>query len=281
MMTKLYLRAGHGGRYIGTAGNGLIEKHETLRQILALAAQLSIYEVDLKLARTTDVTVELAKSIGEANNWGADLYYSSHINGFNDSSAYGYDSHIYPTPDAESIRVQNILHGKQAAVWVRYGSRDRGKKRSNFAELRETRMASILIENGFITNYNDAQLLKNTAFLEDLTQATVVGFVELYNLKKKEELEVPAEMYIVQPGDNMYRIARNHNMTLKQLTSLNPHIIDANHLEVGDIIFLTQPSSFEVEYAAMNRQLILCRKKIEEYEVIGKEINLLSQRFLP
>lgn len=280
-MTKLYLRAGHGGRYIGTSGHGLIEKHETLRHIMALAEQLSWYDVELKLARTTDTTVELAASIREANNWEADLYYSSHINGFNNSSAYGYDSHIYPTPDAESVRVQNVFHPKQAAVWLRHGSRDRGKKRSNFAELRETGMASILIENGFITNYNDAQLLKNASFLQQLTQATVEGFVALYDLKRKEEPDVPAEMYIVQPGDNMFRIARNHNMTLDELINLNTHIPDPGYIEVGDIVFLTQPSSFEVEYATMNRQLIICKKKIEEYEVLGQEINLLSQRFLP
>ena len=279
-MVKLYLRAGHGGRYVGTAGNGLIEKQETLRHVLALAEQLSHYDVELKLARTTDVTVELADSIREANNWGANLYYSSHFNGFNDSSAYGNDSHIYTSPDAESIRVQNILHPKQAAVWVKHGSRDRGKKRSNFAELRETKMASILIENGFITNYNDAQLLKKASFIQELTAATVEGLVELYGLKKKEASEVPAKMYIVQPGDNLYRIARKHNMTLSDLTNLNPHITDPSYIEVGDIIFLTPPSAFEVDYAVMNRQLILCQKKIEEYEVLGKEINLLSQRFL-
>mgnify|MGYP001121573302 CR=1 FL=1 len=280
-MTKLYLRAGHGGRYSGTAGNGLVEKQETLRHVLALAEKLSDYEgLELKLARTTDVTVELAASIAEANNWGADLYYSAHINGFHDSRAYGYDSHIYPTPLAESIRVQNILHPKQAAVWVKWGSRDRGKKRSNFAELRETKMAAILVENGFITNVNDAQLLKNNNFLQELTQATVEAFVELYNLKQKEEPGMTAKIYIVQSGDNMYRIARNNNLSLEELVSYNPHITDINYIEVGDIVFLTKPTVFEIDYAVMNRELILCKKKVEEYEKVGKEINVLSQKFL-
>ncbi|NLZ39357.1 MAG: LysM peptidoglycan-binding domain-containing protein [Firmicutes bacterium] len=280
-MAKIYLRAGHGGRYSGAVGNGLVEKQETLRHILMLAEELSKYEgLELKLARTADVTVELNDSIAEANRWGADLYYSSHINGFQDSSAYGYESHIYPTPLAESIRVQNVLHPKQAAVWVKWGSRDRGKKRSNFAELRETKMAAILVENGFITNKNDAQLLRNNSFLQELTQATVEAFVELYDLKKKEEPGMTAKTYIVQSGDNMYRIARNNNMTLEELASYNPHITDINYIEVGDIVFLSKPTLFEVDYAAMNRELILCRKKKEEYEKIGKEINTLSHKFL-
>jgi N-acetylmuramoyl-L-alanine amidase len=88
-MVKLYLRAGHGGRFPGTSGFGLVEKNETLRHILAVAEQLLAYDVDMKLARTEDVTVPIADSIAEANNWGADLYYSAHHNGFNDNRAYG------------------------------------------------------------------------------------------------------------------------------------------------------------------------------------------------
>src|SRR5690554_3134041 len=102
-MTKIYLRAGHGGIYTGTTGNGLIEKTETLKHILTLADQLSFFNVEIKLARSTDATVELASSIREANVWGADLYYSSHINGFSDSGAYGYESYVYTAPTAASL----------------------------------------------------------------------------------------------------------------------------------------------------------------------------------
>lgn len=279
-MIKLYLRAGHGGVHIGTSGHGLIEKHETLRHILAIAKLLAKYDVELKLARTTDVTVQLSESIGEANRWGAKLYYSGHHNGFHDSSAYGYDSHIYTSPSTESIRVQNVMHQKQAAVWVKWGSRNRGKKRSNFAELRETKMASILIENGFMTNFKDAQLLKNTNFIKELDQATVDGFVTLYNLKLKEEPDVKAKTYIIQPGDNMFRIAKNNKMTLEGLLKLNPHITDSTYVAVGDIVFLTQPSTFELEYATMNRELLLCKKLLKDYEITGKQINILSEKFV-
>jgi N-acetylmuramoyl-L-alanine amidase len=279
-MVKLYLRAGHGGTSIGTSGHGLVEKYETLRHILAIANLLSAYDVELKLARTTDATVRIADSIAEANAWGADLYYSGHHNGFGDSAAYGYDSHIYTSPLAESIRVQNVMHPKQAAIWVKWGSRDRGKKRSNFAELRETKMASILIENGFMTNYNDAQLLKNTKFLAELDQATLQGFVELYNLKLKEDPDVLAKTYIVKQGDNMFRIARDNNMSLEELSNMNPHIEDTTRIEIGDIIYLTPPSEFEVQFAILNRELIMCKKKLKEFGDTGKEINTLSKKFL-
>ncbi|MDW7650186.1 MAG: N-acetylmuramoyl-L-alanine amidase [Bacillota bacterium] len=279
-MTKLYLRAGHGGDHIGTSGYGLVEKEENLRHILSIAEKLAVYDVELKLARTEDVTVNLSQSIGEANIWRADLYYSGHHNGFHDSRAYGYDSHIYTYPSEESIRAQDTIHPLQAAVWVKWGSRDRGQKRSNFAELRETEVPSILIENGFMTNPDDNELLKNPAFLEEFDQATVRGFVELFNLKLKEDTGVKAETYIVKQGDNMYRIARNNDLTLDELAKLNPHIDDTSQIEVGDIIFLTQPTDFEIEFAEMNRELILCKKKVEEYEETGQQINTLSKKYL-
>lgn len=279
-MIKLYLRAGHGGAHIGTSGHGLIEKHEALRHILAIAKLLAEYDVELKLARTTDVTVQLSASIGEANQWGANLYYSGHHNGFFDSKAHGYESYIFTSPSVESMRVQNVMHPKQAAVWVKWGSRNRGKKRANFAELRETKMASILIENGFMTNHNDARLLKNTNFLQKLDQATVDGFVALYLLKLKGEPDLKAKTYIVRRSDNMITIARNNNMTLNGLLLINSHIKDPGLIEVGDIIFLTQPSTFEIEYATMNRELLLCRKLIREYKETGKQINMLSEKFM-
>jgi hypothetical protein len=176
--------------------------------------------------------------------------------------------------------VQDGLHPRQAAVWVKWGSRDRGKKRSDFAELRQTRMASILVENGFMTNESDARLLKNPDFLRELDRATVTALVELYDLPLKEEEDVRARTHVVAPGETMYRIARNNNMTLGELANLNPHIEDTNHIEVGDIIFLTKPSEFEVEFAAMNRELVLCWKALKELTETGREINALSHKFL-
>ncbi|NLN06440.1 MAG: LysM peptidoglycan-binding domain-containing protein [Firmicutes bacterium] len=276
-MPKIYLRAGHGGTSPGTAGNGLVEKQETLKHVLALAAMLSEYEVELKLARTGDTTVSLSAGISEANRWGADLYYSSHINGFSDSRAYGYESFIYTSPSAGSIRAQNILHPRQAAVWVRWGSRDRGMKRANFAELRETAMPAILVEQGFLTNPGDAGLLKQESFLNELTAATVQGFIELYGLKRKGEAVKDPAKYIAVAGDTLQKVAERYNLTVAELKLLNPHLADSMLLE-GDIVYLTMPGELEKEFAVLNRELLLCRKKLQEFRELGRQIQSLSQK---
>ncbi|HHX74911.1 MAG TPA: LysM peptidoglycan-binding domain-containing protein [Firmicutes bacterium] len=280
-MPKIYLRAGHGGTSPGTAGNGLVEKQETLKHVLALAGMLAEYEVELKLARTGDTTVSLSASIEEANRWGADLYYSSHVNGFTDSRALGYESYIYTAPSAGSIRAQNILHPRQAAVWVKWGSRDRGMKRANFAELRETAMPAILVEQGFITNPGDAGLLKQGSFINELTTATVQGLVELYGLKKKEgtggEPAAKTGKYIAAAGDTLQKVADRYNLTVGDLKRLNPHLADGTLL-AGDIVYVTLPGEVEKEYAALNRELLLCREKVREFRELGRQIQLLSQK---
>ena len=184
-MTKLYLRAGHGGQYSGARGNGLVEKNLTLEHVLALAKGLADYDVELKLARDRDTTVLIRDSVAEANRWGADLYYSAHNNGFTDSTVNGYESFIYTSPLQGSIAIQRAVHPAQAAIWTASGRRDRGMKRANFYELRETRMPAILVENGFVTNAADAELLKNPKFKQQIVDATIEAFVQYYNLQKK------------------------------------------------------------------------------------------------
>nr|WP_241423332.1 N-acetylmuramoyl-L-alanine amidase [Candidatus Contubernalis alkalaceticus] len=143
------------------------------------------YELEINLARDSDRTVLIRDSVAEANRWGADLYYSAHNNGFTDSSANGYESFIFTSPSQESIAIQNAIHLAQAAVWTAEGRRDRGRKRANFYELKETRMPAILVENDFVTNTADARLLKDSNFKQRIVDATVKAFADFYKLKKK------------------------------------------------------------------------------------------------
>ncbi len=184
-MTKLYLRAGHGGQYSGSSGNGLVEKNLTLEHILALAEGLAEYDVELKLARYIDTTVLIRDSVEEANKWGADLYYSAHNNGHTNNTANGYESFIYTFPSQGSIAIQRAIHPAQAAIWTAEGRRDRGMKQANLYELRETSMPSIIVENGFLSNATDANLLKTPNFKQSIVDATVQTLVDFYKLKKK------------------------------------------------------------------------------------------------
>jgi|SRR5690242_1592789 len=58
-----------------------------------------------------------------------------------------------------------------------------------------------------------------------LTAALLIGFSS----------NASAEYY-VEKGDSFYKIAREFEMSLSDLISLNPHIVDPNKIKVGDYI---------------------------------------------
>jgi len=67
---------------------------------------------------------------------------------------------------------------------------DRGIKTANFAVLRETSMPAILVECGFMTNKEEAALLKSDAYRQTCASAIVRGLANMYGLKKKEVVKV-------------------------------------------------------------------------------------------
>src|SRR5690606_5511110 len=69
---------------------------------------------------------------------------------------------------------------KEQSFW-----RNRGKKKANFAVLRETRMAAILTENGFIDTKSDADKLKKSSYLDKIAKGHAEGIAKALRLKKK------------------------------------------------------------------------------------------------
>jgi cell wall-associated NlpC family hydrolase len=62
---------------------------------------------------------------------------------------------------------------------------------------------------------------------------------------------VSAQHY-VKPGDSMSKIAKTYNMTLKDLLSLNPHIVNPNIIKPNDYIIIrskTEPKKDLIDYA--------------------------------
>jgi LysM repeat protein len=52
-----------------------------------------------------------------------------------------------------------------------------------------------------------------------------------------------SQVYVVANGDMMWKIAKNHNLTLDQLLKLNPQITSPNHIKVGQKINVGVPAA--------------------------------------
>lgn len=185
---KIFIDPGHGGTDPGASGHGLREKDVVLDLALALAKKLKNYNCQVKLARDKDVTLSLSDRTKAANDWGADFYFSIHINGHTNADANGYEDFIYPTVSQKTTDIRRAIHAAVAPVWTGAGRANRGMKTANFHVLRETRMPAVLVENGFISNAKDAELLKDTAFRGRLVEAMAKGIVDALGLQKGERL---------------------------------------------------------------------------------------------
>jgi N-acetylmuramoyl-L-alanine amidase len=198
---KLYLDPGHGGTDPGASGNGIREKDITLDIALKIRnILLTNYEnIEIKMSRTGDTTKSLSQRTNEANAWDADFYLSIHCNAAN-SAARGYEDYIYSALSSSSrtATYQDIIH---AEVVKLNKLNNRGQKKANFHVLRETNMDAFLSENGFIDNPQDAALMKQDSWRQNVAQGHATGVAKAFNLKAKAvPVTTPAPKPPTNPG---------------------------------------------------------------------------------
>lgn len=182
MTIKIMLDPGHGGKDPGAVANGLREKDLTLAIVKHIGRLLSEYEgVEVHYTRTDDRFLELSERTAIANKLNVDYFISVHINA---GGGTGFESYIYNgNVSNATIAYQNVIHPEIMKA-IR-NVRDRGKKRANFAVLRETKMPALLTENLFIDNASDAAKLKSEQFLLQIAHGHVIGLEKAFGLKKK------------------------------------------------------------------------------------------------
>ena len=174
----------------------------TLNIVKKIGNLLNDYEgVEVHYTRTDDRFLELSERAAIANKLKADYFISVHINA---GGGTGFESYIYNgNVSAKTIAYQNVVHGE---IMKAIGNvKDRGKKRANYAVLRETKMPAILTENLFIDNKTDAAKLKSEQFLLQVAYGHVQGIVKAFGLKKKaqpqpQQKTSTGKLYRVQVG---------------------------------------------------------------------------------
>lgn len=197
-MVRIVLDAGHGGKDVGAVGNGLREKDLTLTIVKHIGCMLGEYEgVEVHYTRTDDRFLELSERAELANKLKADYFISVHINA---GGGTGFESYVHPNANSATIAYQNVIH---AEIMKAIGNvTDRGKKRANYAVLRETHMPVILTENLFIDNANDTAKLKSEQFLLQVAHGHVEGIVKVFGLKKKAKTQPQQKV----PDGKLYRV---------------------------------------------------------------------------
>jgi N-acetylmuramoyl-L-alanine amidase len=229
-ISRVVIDAGHGGHDPGARVKGLNEADVTLDVALRLEKLLlDVPGVEVVMTRRTDVFIPLEERTAIANRTGADLFLSIHVNASPAPRARGIETYFLnfaPNPEAEAIAAREnatssktmhdlpdivkaiALNNKidesrdfarmvQDAMFQRVRRanadvRNLGVKQAPFVVLIGATMPSVLAEISFITNRQEAALLKTTGYRQALAEALFQG-ISKYQRSLKAGQSVAAQ----------------------------------------------------------------------------------------
>ena len=176
------LDAGHGGADSGAIGSrrNVWEKKVTLDLARRARAKLEAAGIGVRLTRSEDRALSLARRTRLAKRWGADLFVSIHLNSSGSTAASGIETFVLPAEDFPSTQgsaapgrpclgnrydAENTIlaYYLQRALLKKTGGLDRGIKRARFHVLCNAPCPAALVECGFLSNpAEEAGMLRST-----------------------------------------------------------------------------------------------------------------------
>lgn len=199
---KIVLDAGHGYDTPGKRTSDGMREYEFNRVVAQYARQelLRYQNVEVIFTHSDDTDVPLQKRTDRANSWGANAFVSIHANAYGMggwNAVHGIETYSPTVHSPNSDRLANSVHKRLIQETCR---RDRGVKSADFHVLRETNMASILCECGYMTHYQEAQLLKTDSYRRTCARAIAGGIADHFSLQVKASAPPMTEVYKVQVG---------------------------------------------------------------------------------
>lgn len=189
MAIKIFIDQGHNPRDFNTGaeGNGFKEQDITFR-IGVLLNELfeSNPEFTSMLSRpTADILLGFSNAsalrarVDMANDWGADLFLSIHTNASVNTQASGSECLIYDNSATVAREVSLDILEQLSLIT---GLTNRGiVERPGLYVLRKTEMPAVVVEMGFISNRNDAELMAYSPGL--FAEGIYRGVLQYYGLR--------------------------------------------------------------------------------------------------
>lgn len=193
----IFLDPGHGGKDPGASYYNITEKELNMQVYQKLRKELEGLGYTVLSSRDSDVFVDFVTERSRmVNKTDSDIFISIHFNAsgnpasnragiqtYSYEAAAGYPSKINPYwhnhPDriSESNRLAADIH---SSLLAETGAKDAGRLRSSFAVLRETNKPAVLLELGYIDNFNENQQVRSDAYQNRLVAGIVKGIQKYY-----------------------------------------------------------------------------------------------------
>ena len=172
----IVIDAGHGGFDLGAHSQTYEEKQICLKTAIYLRKYLEKEGYHVIMTRSRDEYLPLKKRAEIANQAKCQILISIHCNSAKNTSAKGIE--IFYTQKTEPWRAKKskqLAQSVLSSLLAQTGADSRGVKEGNFCVIRETKMPSILIETGFLTNEDERKKLNNDFYLDTVAKSITAG----------------------------------------------------------------------------------------------------------
>jgi N-acetylmuramoyl-L-alanine amidase len=161
--------AGHGGHDGGGQWGRVYEKHLALDTAVRLEKHLKRMGYRTVMTRRGDYFLTLPQRSQIANRYRNAIFVSVHFNYTWKQNVSGLETFYF---NSEGQKLANHVQNRM----IRYTrSVDRNEKFSRFYVIRNTKMPSILVEGGFVSNEAERNRMKSGRFREALARAIADG----------------------------------------------------------------------------------------------------------
>lgn len=182
---------GHGGRDPGKVGvNGALEKDINLEISLKLKKLLEQNNFNVIMTREEDIGLysetdsnkkrtDLNNRINIINSSEAAFAVSIHQNSFGEEYVKGAQA-FYHAESAEGKKLAEILQ-EQIKETIKDGNHRRAKSNTSYFMLKKTACPLVIVECGYLSNYNEASLLVKGDYQEKMAWAIHLGIMKYMN----------------------------------------------------------------------------------------------------
>lgn len=179
---KVVIDAGHGGKDSGAIGSffSTLEKVVNLQVSNRLKDTFEAAGADVVMTRSSDLYLTLQQRVDVSIQENADVFLSIHHNTHPDSRINGTITYFYSDEDRQlANEIQNEL--------VRYnGLNDLKARKGNYFVLRENPRPSVLIEIGYLSNYNDELKIRQSRVQENSSIGILHGVAQYFKKLESE-----------------------------------------------------------------------------------------------
>lgn len=188
---------GHGGFDPGKVGvDGTLEKDINLSISLLLKELLEKENIKVIMTRTEDKAVgqengevkkqeDMKKRVEIINESSANLAVSIHQNSFTNESSKGAQV-FYHTQSSEGAILAKLIQ-EQIKLSVKDENRRMEKANDSYYLLKKTMCPIVIVECGFLSNYEEATLLNDINYQKKIAEGIFNG-IKIYLEREKEEL---------------------------------------------------------------------------------------------